>query len=108
MGLTGTFKQGEQTYPTAYAHVCYVRIHWGDAYLYVNFFSDKDSRDNYEQPIHQYEYRCPTADLCNGNILSLAYAVVKQQKDFVGWTDVMEGPSTSGTINEVPPTPTVQ
>lgn len=107
MGLKGVYRTGEQIYAEAYVNACYIRIHWEDAYIYVNYYSSKESRDAFEQPIHQYEYRCPTADLCNGNILSLAYSVLKKEKDFIGWSDVLEAPVV-GTINDVPPTTTVQ
>jgi hypothetical protein len=90
MGLQGYYSTPEQAYGAAYANINHINIHREEAFVFVNMYSNKASRDAIELPIYQNQFIYNRADLYNGNIMELAYAKVKLEPLFQGWIDVIE------------------
>ncbi len=102
MGLQGYYSTPDQAYAAAYANINHINIHREEAFVFVNMYSDKASRDAIELPIYQNQFIYKRADLYNGNIMELAYAKVKLEKIFSGWIDVLEPDAPLAQVIQFP------
>ena len=102
MGLQGYYSTPDQAYSAAYANINHINIHRDEAFIFVNMYSSKASRDAYELPIYQQQFIYSRESLYNGNVMELAYNKVKAEKLFAGWVDVLEAEPPLAEVIQFP------